>query len=80
MFKIKQFRAKADEYRNLGNSTSVPGEAREFQKLEQSFTTLADNEQWLADNHDKTVRARDRDRVDGIRLAEELPGGRLIMK
>jgi hypothetical protein len=25
--------------------------------LEQTFTTLADNEQWLADNHDKTVHA-----------------------
>ena len=28
---------------------------REFQKLERSFTALADNEQWLADNHDKAV-------------------------
>src|SRR5208282_1040092 len=32
-------------------------EVREFQKLERSFTELADNEQWLADNHDKAVHA-----------------------
>ncbi len=28
---------------------------REFRKLEQSLTMLADNEQWLADNLDKLV-------------------------
>ncbi len=57
MFKIQQFRDQATEYRNLGDKADMPAEAREFQKLEQSFTTLADNEQWLADNHDKMVGA-----------------------
>ncbi len=57
MFKIQQFRDQATEYRNLGDKADMPAEAREFQKLEQSFTTLADNEQWLADNHDKIVEA-----------------------
>ena len=71
MFKTKQLRAQADEYRNLANSTNVPDEARAFHKREQSFTTLADNEQWLADNHDKTVQAPERDRVDGSTLADE---------
>src|SRR4030095_4781358 len=52
MFKTKQFSDQATEYRDLGNKTDVPAEARAYQKLEQSFTVLADNEQWLADNHD----------------------------
>jgi hypothetical protein len=71
MFKTKQFRAQAGEYRKLGNSTNVPNEAREFQKLEQSFTVLADNEQWLADNHDKTVRAPEQDRAEDTTLTVE---------
>jgi hypothetical protein len=53
----KQYRAKAAEYNELVKTASGPNEAREFHELEQSFTVLADNEQWLRDNHDKTVHA-----------------------
>jgi hypothetical protein len=52
-----QYRAKAAEFTELARAGSAPDEVREFQKLERSFTTLADNEQWLADNHDKAVLA-----------------------
>jgi hypothetical protein len=57
MFTPEQFRAKAAEYVELGKTANSPHEMREFQKLERSFTTLADNEQWLTDNHHRTVRA-----------------------
>ena len=57
MFTPEQYRAKATEYAEWAKATISPKEAHEFKMLEQTFTTLADNEQWLADNHDKTVRA-----------------------
>jgi len=70
MFKPKKFRSQADKYRNLGNDSTIPAEARQFKKLEQSFTTLADNEQWLADNYEKTLQA-DPDQAGWGTLAEE---------
>ena len=41
--------------------TDVPAAVREFERLERSFTELANNEDWLADNFDKTVHPRDKD-------------------
>jgi hypothetical protein len=32
---------------------SLPAETREFRKLEQSYLTLAENEEWMADNLEK---------------------------
>lgn len=52
MFTLEQYRAKAAEYTELV--------VREFQRLEQSFTVLADNEQWRCDNQDQTVHATER--------------------
>jgi hypothetical protein len=57
MFTPDQYRAKAAQFTELAKAGSAPEEVREFQKLERSFTALADNEQWLADNHDKAVHA-----------------------
>lgn len=57
MFAPQQYRAKAAEYTDLVKTASNPTEVLEFQTLERSFTVLADNEQWLADNHSKTVHA-----------------------
>lgn len=57
MFTPEQYRAKAAEYSELVRATTAPNEVREFQELERSFTTLADNEQWLADNHHRTLHA-----------------------
>jgi hypothetical protein len=34
--------------------------------LQQTFNTLADNEQWLAENHDKTVHANGDDISVGV--------------
>src|SRR5438445_11800678 len=53
MFTAKQYRAKAAEYTELLKAPSLPAETREFRKLEQSYLTLADNEEWMADNREK---------------------------
>jgi len=71
MFKPTQYRAKATEYGDLAKSSTGSNQSRDFQKLEQKFTVLADNEQWLADNYRDTVTGADRDRSNGITLADE---------
>ncbi len=57
MFKPAQYRAKASEYCELANTSTGSEQKRDFQKLEQRFAVLADNEQWLADNYQNTVHA-----------------------
>jgi hypothetical protein len=59
MFTPEQFRAKAAQYAELVNASTIASETREFQALEQRFTALANNEQWLADNYDKTLHTPD---------------------
>jgi hypothetical protein len=56
MFTAKQYRAKAAEYTELLKAASLPAEIREFRKLEQSYLTLAENEEWMADNLEKINR------------------------
>jgi hypothetical protein len=58
MFTIEQYRAKATEYRELLSMANAPNEMREFQRLERSFTNLADNAQWMIDNHAKILANR----------------------
>jgi hypothetical protein len=53
MFTAKQFRAKAAEYTELLKADSLPAETREFRKLEQSYLTLAENEEWMSANREK---------------------------
>jgi hypothetical protein len=57
MFTSKQYRAKAAKYAELLKAAIHPNEIREFQRLRRSFTDLADNEQWLTDNYDRTVHS-----------------------
>jgi hypothetical protein len=53
MFTAKQYRAKAAETTELLKTASLPAETREFRRLEQSYLTLAENEEWMADNREK---------------------------
>ncbi len=53
MFTAKQYRAKAAEFTELLKTASLPAEIREFRKLEHSYLTLAENEEWMADNLEK---------------------------
>jgi len=59
MFTAEQYRAKAIEYSKLLTTANSPDEVREYQRLKQSFAELADNAQWLTDNHGKTAHATD---------------------
>jgi len=70
MFTPKQYRAKATEYAQLVKTTNVPEEAREFRKREQNYTSRASNEEWLANNFEKTLHPSDQDREEGDALAE----------
>ena len=83
MFTAEQYRAKAAEFRTLLNDTSCsPNETSEFRDLEQTYTTLAENEEWMAVNIDRTFRRRKyRDNRTGLTDEEEkilsvLGGGR----
>jgi hypothetical protein len=60
MFTPEQFRTKAAEYSARVKTTSDPNEVRKLQELERSFAVLAENEQWLRDNHDKTMHRTER--------------------
>ena len=53
MLTARQYRAKAAEYTELLKAIRLPAETREFRRLEQSYITLAENEEWIADNLEK---------------------------
>jgi hypothetical protein len=56
MFSAKQYRAKAAELQGLLTNPSLStNEKSEFRNLEQSYTILAENQEWLAVNVDKTI-------------------------
>lgn len=59
MFTAKQFRAKAAESAESLKNTDDPSEIREFQRSNQSFSALAENEDWLANNFDKMIHSRE---------------------
>ena len=67
MFTSKQYRDKAAEYKQLTDAAITLNEKREYQNLEQRFTTLADNEQWMVDHREQIVQAQ-------TDCAGELPG------
>jgi len=71
MFSAEQYRAKAAELTALlTNSPRSLNETRELRDLEQTYTTLAENEEWMAINIDRTIRRR-KNRDYQIHLAEE---------
>jgi hypothetical protein len=70
MFSPKQYRDKAVEYAERGKAANGVNEVQEFKQLENSFTALADNEQWLHDNQ-KTLRRPGADIPSGESLADQ---------
>ena len=71
MFTAEQYRAKAAEFRTLLiNTPRSPNETSEFRDLEQTYTTLAENEEWMVVNIDRTIRRR-KYRDDHTAHAEE---------
>jgi hypothetical protein len=55
MFTAAQYRTNALEFDALAKASDSPDQTTEFQRLARSFSVLAANEQWLADNHQNTV-------------------------
>jgi len=53
----QQYRAKAIEYSNLLKIANGVDAAREYTRLQRSFTELADNAQWMIDNDGKTAHS-----------------------
>ena len=71
MFTPEQFRAKATEYAERNKHSTDASDKRQFQVLEQRFTALANNEQWLADNYDKTLHAPNGQPPADLAMADE---------
>ncbi len=59
MFTAKQYRASAAKSAEALKHTDVPSEICELQRSKQSFSDLAENEDWLANNFDKMIRSQD---------------------
>ena len=57
MFTAKQFRQKAAESAESLKHTDVPSEIRKLERAKQSFSALAENEDWLATNFDKVIHS-----------------------
>ena len=55
MFTAQEYRSKALEYEGLLKTAGSPAEILEYRDLQQSYTSLADNLDWLAANVGKTV-------------------------
>ncbi len=68
-----QFRARAVEFDELIKRADQPDAVRELQGQQRTLVELADNEEWLANNLDKTVRPTSQDVGDGPVLAEDGP-------
>jgi hypothetical protein len=71
MFKSEQYRAKALEYGNLVETSANASEKREYQKLQQKFAELADNDEWLAGHRKQTLHVADIEYSGGTFLAKQ---------
>jgi hypothetical protein len=73
MFSAEQYRSKAVEFRTL--LTNLPRSAKEtseLRNLEQTYTTLAENEEWMAANIGMIIRRRkNRDNRTGLEQEQE---------
>jgi hypothetical protein len=59
IFNADKFRSKAADCAKQADKAAVPSEIRDLRRLEQSFLSLAQNEEWLAGNLDKIIRSQD---------------------
>jgi hypothetical protein len=71
MFTTKQYRAKSSEYGELIKGSNDPSQIRKYQDSKDSFSSLADNEEWLADNFDKMVQIPSEEQPSHTTLAAE---------
>jgi hypothetical protein len=71
MFTTKKYRAKSKEYDDLIKGSNDPSQIRKLQDSKDSFSSLADNEEWLANNFDKMVQVPAEDKPAHIALVAE---------
>ncbi|MGZ3409048.1 MAG: hypothetical protein ACXWKA_01680 [Xanthobacteraceae bacterium] len=71
MFTPGQYRDDAHRYAALIEAEKDPKRRGELQEIEKSMIVLADNEQWLADNYDKTIHRADYNEPTGVCLLKE---------
>jgi hypothetical protein len=55
----KQYRAKAAESAEALKHTALPSEIRELRRSTNSFNSLANNAEWLADNLKNIIHSHD---------------------
>jgi hypothetical protein len=58
MFTAEQFRTKVAECAETIKNTDVPSEIGKLERSMESYSLLAQNEDWLADNFDKIIRSQ----------------------
>jgi hypothetical protein len=63
MCTAKQYRVKAAEFTELLKKASSPAEMDKFRNLEQSYVTLAENDEWMVSHRDKTNSPRASDNL-----------------
>jgi hypothetical protein len=71
MFTEKKYRAKSKEYSDLIKGSNDAGQIRKLQDSKDSFSSLADNEVWLANNFDKMVQVPAAEQPGHITLVAE---------
>jgi hypothetical protein len=71
MASSRQYREKAAAYRGLFEESKGLEQRQELQELERSFTTLADNEQWVENNYGNMVHAPASDGLGNISANED---------
>jgi len=65
VFTSQQLRTRAAEFGELLKSAVHPDAIRELRRQERTLTELADNEDWLANNLDRTVHRTDKEGSEG---------------
>jgi hypothetical protein len=71
MFTTEQYRAKSDQCGELSKGSTDPSQIRKYRDSSDSFSSLANNEEWLANNFDKTLQASDEKQPGPVTLAAE---------
>ena len=71
MFTEKKYRAKSKEYGDLIKGSNDASQNRKLQDSKDSFSSLADNEEWLADNFDKMVQVSAAEQPGHVALVAE---------
>ena len=71
MFTAKKYRAKSKECGDLIEESNDPSQIRKLQDSKDSFSSLADNEELLADNFDKMVQVPAEQQPGHVTLADE---------